>query len=115
MAIDDMLSEIFFNLKAEYEADEAQAPMLSDSILMNKVKGAYREIRCARRYPASYDEEKIARDLMNFYSNIENLARYDYNKIGAEGLSSYRGDGVSMSYVDRNKFFYGVYPISRKS
>ena len=51
--------------------------------------------------------------MYKYYSNIEDVARYDYNKVGAEGQSSYSADGTKIDYIDRNSLFYGVYPISR--
>ena len=51
--------------------------------------------------------------MQNYISNIEDIARYDYNAVGSEGLSSYAADGTSIKYKDRDKLFYGVYPIAR--
>lgn len=110
---DDMLNEIFENLKSEILADVAQADLLSEDLLLSKVKGAYREVRRARNYPSTYSESKIESDMQNFYSNIQNIARFDYNQVGSEGLSSYTGDGTTLHYNDRNKLFSGVYPIAR--
>ena len=108
-----MLDEIFENLKAEILADEAQADLFSESLLKSKINGAYREVRAARKYPTTYDEGYIENDMLNFYSNIESIARYDYNAVGSEGMSSYAADGASIHYKDRDKYFYGVYPIAR--
>lgn len=113
MTINEMLEEIFNNLKAEILADEAQADLFSESLLNLKIKGAYREVVRARRYPKNYTDAEIEEDIVNFYSNIEDLARYDYNAVGSEGLSSYSADGTSIKYKDRDKLFYGVYPYVR--
>lgn len=109
----DMLNEIFENLKSEILADVAQADLLSEELLRAKVNGAYREVRRARNYPTSYSLAKVEADMENYYSNIQNIARFDYNNIGSEGLSSYTGDGTTLHYNDRNKLFSGVYPIAR--
>ena len=113
MTTNDMLDEIFENLKSEIVADVAQADILSENLLKSKIKGAYREVRKARNYPKHYSEAWIENDMLEYYSNIEAIARYDYNAVGAEGLSSYSADGTSLHYKDRNKLFSGVYPISR--
>lgn len=108
-----MLDEIFENLKAEILADESQADLLSENLLKTKIKSAYREVLRARNYPKSYTEAQIEQDMLNYHVNIEDIARYDYNSVGAEGLSSYSADGTSIHYKDRDKLFYGVYPIAR--
>lgn len=111
--MNDMLDEIFENLKTEILADEPQSDLLSENLLRSKINGAYREVKKARNYPKTYSAEQIESDMLNFYSNIEAIARYDYNAVGSEGLSSYSSDGTSIHYQDRNKLFYGVYPIAR--
>ena len=113
MTANDMLDEIFENLKSEIMADEAQASLLSENLLKTKIKSAYREVIRARHYPSSYTEAQIEADIINYYSNIEAIARYDYNTVGSEGLSSYSADGTSLHYKDRDKLFYGVYPMVR--
>ena len=113
MTINEMLDEIFENLKSEILADEAQADLFSENLLRTKIKAAYREVVRARKYPKSYSEAQIEDDISNFYSNIESIARFDYNAVGSEGLSSYSGDGTSIKYNDRDKLFFGVYPLAR--
>ena len=114
MTTNDMLNEIFENLKAEIIADEAQSDKVNDTLLRSKVNSAYRDVKKARNYPKTYSEAEIEEDMIDYYSNIESIARFDYNTVGAEGLSSYSADSTSIHYLDRNKYFYGVYPISRK-
>lgn len=113
MTIQNMLDEIFENLKAEILADVPQADLFNENLLRSKINGAYRDVVMARKYPSTYTEDRIASDAMHYYSVIENLARYDYNTVGSESLSSYSADGTSLHFADRNKFFAGVYPISR--
>ena len=109
----EMLDEIFENLKVEILADEAQADVFSENLLRKKVESAYREVKRARNYPKSYTEAQIEEDMREYFPNIEDIARYDYNSVGAEGLSSYSADGTSIKYNDRDKLFYGVLPIAR--
>ena len=111
--MNEMCTEIFENIKEEILADEAQADILSERLLTSKVKGAYREVMRARKYPKSWTEAQIEEDMKDYHSNIEDIARYDYNAVGSEGLSSYSADGTSIHYKDRDKLFYGVYPIAR--
>lgn len=109
----EMLDEIFENLKAEILADEAQADLISENLLRKKIESAYREVKRARNYPKSYTDAQIEEDMREFFPNIEDIARYDYNSVGAEGLASYSADGTSIKYNDRDKLFYGVLPIAR--
>ena len=109
----EMLDEIFENLKAEILADEAQADLYCENLLRKKIESAYREVKRARNYPKTYTEAQIEEDMREYHSNIEDIARYDYNSVGSEGLSSYSADGTSIHYKDRDKLFYGVYPIAR--
>lgn len=113
MTTTEMLNEIFDNLKSEIENDEVQCDKLNEALLRAKVDGAFREVKKARNYPKSYTEEMVEKDLTDYYSNIEAIARYDYNQIGAEGQTQYTADGVTIRYVDRDKLFAGVLPISR--
>ena len=46
-----------------------------------------------------------------YYSNIKNLALYDYNQIGVEGQSAHGENGTSRTWVDRNKYLEGVVAI----
>ena len=108
-----MQNEIFETLKAEILADDAQADLFSETLLRSKIASAYREVKAARKYPSSYSESQIDADMENFYSNVEEIARFDYNAVGSEGMSSYSADGTSIHYKDRDKLFYGVYPIAR--
>ena len=109
----DMLDEIFNDLKTEILADVPQADMFNESLLKSKIKGACREVIMARNYPSTYTQDRIESDIMNYYSVIQDIARYDYNTVGSESLSIYSADGTSLRFIDRNKFFAGVYPIAR--
>lgn len=81
-------------------------------LLESKVKGAVREIIRARRYPVGYSDEKIERDVDQFYSNIKNIALYDYNQVGAEGQHSSTENDTVRIFVDRSSLFSGVLPFA---
>lgn len=99
-------SEIVNDLTTELEGEDG----FNANILANKVKLAVREVMSKRNYSATtWNDEKILDDLYNFYSVIENVARYDYNQIGVEGESSHSENGISRSYVDRDTLFKGVH------
>ena len=105
-----MEEEIFEELKAELS--ETEGDKLNETLLMSKVKGAYRAVKTARKYPSSYTEAMIDRDMDNYYSQVREIALFDFNQIGSEGQTQYSQDGVSIHYVERDKLFYGVLPIA---
>lgn len=102
--------EILEDLTAELQETDTK---FKQSLIIPKVKQAIREVKQARNYPKHYTDNMIAEDLQNYYSNIVNIARYDYNLIGAEGQQSSSENGTSRSYVDRNSLFSGIIPLSR--
>lgn len=78
-----------------------------------KVKNAEREVKRARNYPNSYTDKMIEEDLYNYYSNIKDLALYDYNQIGAEGESEHLENSINRKWVNRNSLFNGVFPVGK--
>lgn len=104
--------EVYDSLKAEIEITEGDR--FNSTLLESKVKNAYREVRTARKYPTSYTEAAIERDMENYYSQIRAVAQYDYNQIGAEGQTQFSEDGASIHYVGRDSLFQGVLPIARR-
>lgn len=107
-----MIEEIIEDLTTEIAAEDGDK--FNPSLLASKVRNAYRAVKTARRYPASYTEAMIERDMENYYSQVRDIAMYDYNQIGAEGQTQYSQDGVSIHYVERDKLFYGVLPIASR-
>lgn len=101
--------EVVADLTAELENE----PTFDLSVLSQKVVNAIKEVKRARKYPAYYTDEQINSDLYYFYSNIRNIALYDYNKVGAENESSHSENSVSRTWTDRNKLFYGIIPFAR--
>jgi hypothetical protein len=91
------------------EGDE----LFNEKLMLSKIRNAIREVKRVRNYPSSYTDEMIDNDMYGFYSNIRNIALYDYNMIGVEGQSSGGENGTSRTYVDRDKLFNGVIPLSR--
>lgn len=111
--MDALINEILEDLRIELSADE-EGGEFSETLLLSKIKNATREVKTKRRYPVSYTDEMISRDLTRYYSTIRSVALYDYNSIGNEGEESHSEKNISRTYVDRNSLFYGVNPIARK-
>lgn len=101
--------ELLADLTAELESEST----FDSNKLLQKVVGAIREVKRARKYPSYYTETQIRLDLYEFYSNIRNIALYDYNTIGAEFEQSHSENSVNRNWTDRNKLFYGILPLAR--
>lgn len=108
----ELVDQIYEDIKEEIE--EVEGSRFSPTLLMAKVKSAYRDVQAARRYPVSYTEAQKERDMERYYAQIRSIALYDFNSIGAEGQKSYHEDGVTVHFVDRNTLFNGVLPIAQK-
>lgn len=110
MELDETLTleqEIVADLTAEIGEDD---PNFNAKALAVKVKNAVREVRQRRNYQATgMSEDDIQADLQNYYSNILNIARYDYNQIGAEGEETNKEGDNARTWVNRNTYFNGVY------
>lgn len=102
---DEIIADLTLELGAE--------PTFNADALRQKVINAIREVKTVRKYPSYYTEEQIARDLYDFYSNVRNIALYDYNKIGGEFEQSHNENSVNRSFVDRNSLFGGVIPLCK--
>ena len=101
--------ELIADLKIELEKE----PTFDLSVLTQKVINAIREVKKARKYPSYYTDEQIDKDLYEYYSNIRNIALYDFNKIGAEFEESHNENSINRNWVERNKLFNGVLPLAR--
>lgn len=108
-----MIEEIISELTTELTITDPH--LFNETLLRAKVNSAYRDVKRARNYPSDFTAQSIEEDMRNYYSNILNIARYDYNQIGAEGQRSYHEDGVTIHYLDRNELFFGILPIARKA
>ena len=95
------------------ELKETIPEEVDEEVLISKIRNAIREVKRARRYPTHYTDEMIGEDLENYISNIEGLALYDYNQVGAEGESTHNESGVNRTWKSRNTNFNGIIPIAR--
>lgn len=109
-SFDSIKNEIIEDLTIELQPIDNN---FNAELLENKVKNAIREVIRVRNYPNYYNEDAIYEDVYKFYSNIRDLALYDYHLIGATGQQSHGENGISRSFVDRNTYFKGVIPIAR--
>lgn len=80
------------------------------SIIVQKVVD---EIINARRYKQrNYTDEQIQVDLLNYRSQIYNIAEYDFAHFGAPHENSHSENSVSRSWVERNSLFTGIIALA---
>lgn len=108
--MEELIADIYNTLETELQITDAS---YNSSLCLVKVRNAANEVRNARNYPNSYSEEMIIADLKKFFSVIRDVALYDYNTVGAEFEVSHNENSVNRAWVDRDKLFFGVIPISR--
>lgn len=103
--MESLVNEILEDLKTELGLTEE-----SDlAVLTSKVRNAYREVKRTRNYQSSHMQEFIDRDMEGFYSNIRELALYDFNQVGAEGQTSHSENGTSRIWKERRECLNGVF------
>lgn len=99
-----LCNEILMDLISELNLEDA-----SDiAALSSKIKNAIREVKRTRNYQPGHSQEFIEKDMENFYSNIRELALYDFNQIGGEGQVSHSENGTSRTWKDRKECFNGI-------
>lgn len=105
--MESLLNEILTDLTTELGLTES-----SDiAVLKSKIKNSIREVKRTRNYQSHHTENFIWKDMENYYSNIRELALYDYNQVGAEGQLTMNENGVSRNWKDRKECFMGIVPF----
>lgn len=113
--MDTLQNEILVDLGIELglldlETKEALKGKEQDvACLSSKIKNAVREVRNKRNYPEYFTDEQIKKDLENHYSNIRELALYDYNQLGVEGQTYHNENGTNRTWKSRNECLIGVF------
>lgn len=106
--METMIAEILAELEIELDVTS-----VSDiALLTSKINGAVREIKLTRKYE-NMSDVYIATDMQNYYSNVKNLATYDYCLNGAEFQKGHSENGINRTYTDRASCFVGVIPIAK--
>ena len=89
-------------------------PTFNPDIVASKVSAIVRELMQRRRYKTSkMSDDAILDDLDNYYPQVLNVARFDFNTIGAEGEERHTENGIDRTFIERGKLWAGVVPISR--
>lgn len=99
------------------ELNRVEPDTFDSTLLLLKLRSAIRAVKFARRYFNNLQyyntDERIEKDLYNYYENIHDLAAIRYAKIGAEGELSHSELGVARTYHSEKECLSGVLPISK--
>lgn len=112
MTMDDFAYAVGKDLKTELAISDEN---FDEVLLKTKVQNAIREVLHELGYSPLANSEKVVDELSMYYTNIRNIALYDYNTIGAEFSSQISESSVSRHYTDRNKLFAGIIPKAKTS
>ncbi len=111
--IDTTAFENELNTDLTAELTGSGVEVLTD-VLAVKVKAVVRELLNIRNYKHSgMTDWDIQEDIYRFYTQCLNVARYDYNQLGAEGEDTHTENGISRKYIERGKLWSGVVPFAK--
>lgn len=80
-------------------------------ILIQLICDAKRDVRNYRKYPPTWTEEEIEKDLANFKQIVIRVAMYDYIKEGADFESTNNENGEVRTYVSRESILNDILPF----
>ena len=102
------------SIKAAIALEMSGDPTYNEDVVASKVSAVVRELIQRRRYSKSgMSDYAIEKDLDDYYTQALNVARYDFNTIGAEGEDRHTENGVDRTFTERGRLWAGVVPISR--
>ena len=111
--IDTSAFETELNTDLAAEITGSGQIVLTD-VLAVKVKAVVRELLNIRNYEHSgMTDAEIETDINRYYTQCMNVARYDYNQLGAEGEDSHSENGISRKYIERGKLWSGAVPFAK--
>lgn len=109
-----ILEQIKLRLK-QFHVEENGAVVFTnkedDPLLEQLIKQVTNEVMNRRMYPETYTQEQIYEDLKKFELVIVNVVVYDRSQAGESFMQSYSENGVSRTWIDRDKLFKDVYPF----
>lgn len=89
-------------------------PTYNADVVASKVSAVVRELIQRRRYKkAGMLDWAVEEDIENYYTQALNVARYDFNTIGAEGEDRHTENGIDRTFTERSRLWAGVVPIGR--
>lgn len=109
MTIDEMKASLIGQLTPYLKKSDKA---FDEELLSFIVDGVLTDAKQNRRYPASYTEEMIERDMTRGIGTFRNVALSRYNKIGIEFEKSHTEGDVSRNFVSTGKEWDGWYPLA---
>ena len=106
-----------FHIETVDNADGTQSDVVvfdqkeDNPLLEQLIKQVTNEVMNRRMYPSNYTQEQIDEDIKKFESTIVNAVVYDRSQAGESFMQSYSENGVSRTWIDRDKLFKDVYPF----
>ena len=111
--VDTTAFETELNTDLAAEITGSGATVLTD-VLAVKVKAVVRELLNIRNYEQSgMTDAEIEADINRYYTQCMNVARYDYNQLGAEGEETHNENGISRKYIERGRLWSGAVPFAK--
>lgn len=111
--VDTTAFETELNTDLAAELTGSGSDVLTD-VLAVKVKAVVRELLNIRNYENSgMTDTEIEQDINRYYTQCMNVARYDYNQLGAEGEETHNENGISRKYIERGRLWSGVVPFAK--
>jgi len=90
----------------------SKEPTYDADVVASKVSAVVRELLQRRRYKkAGMLDWAVQDDIENYYTQVLNVARYDFNTIGAEGEDRHTENGVDRTFTECGRLWAGVVPI----
>ena len=112
MSIDQMKEEIV-NMLTPYLQKTDKT--FDEELLSSVVDGVFLDAKQIRRYPDSYTEDMVLKDMESCLGIFRNVALTRYNMIGVENESTHTEGEVSRKFIDFGKEWAGWNPIARIS
>ena len=88
----------------EFNDNEALLEVITDKVIAN--------VKMYRRYPDSYTDEDINKDLARYQSKIEDVIIALFNRAGVEGQTMHQENNVNVSFVSEGRLYDFVTPLA---
>lgn len=106
----DVMKETLVSMLTPYLKKTDKA--FDEELLSSIVDGVFLDAKQIRRYPSTYTEDMIERDMESALGIFRNVTITRYNMIGIENEASHTEGEVSRRFVDFGKEWTGWNPLA---
>ena len=106
----DVMKETIISMLTPYLKKTDKA--FDEELLSSIVDGVFLDAKQIRRYPSTYTEEMIERDMESGMGVFRNVTISRYNMIGVENETYHTEGEVSRHFVSAGKEWSGWNPIA---